>query len=67
VAVSLSLLVARHVLTQVNEKRLPELDTRAGFGLRPPPDEHMIVQPNWRINVNHLTEDVQRFSDTMEQ
>jgi hypothetical protein len=24
---------------------------RAGFGLRVPPDEHLLVQPNWRINV----------------
>eukprot|EP00775_Hariotina_reticulata_P011885 gene11885-12029_t len=57
----------RQLADQVNEKRLPELDTRAGFGLRPPPDEHMIVQPNWRININHLMEDVQHSPDIIEQ
>lgn len=43
--------VLRSLADQVNDKRLPEFDPRAGFGLRVPPDEHLLVQPNWRINV----------------
>jgi Transcription initiation factor IID, 31kD subunit len=40
----------RTLADAVNERRLPELDPRAGVGLRAPPDEHLLVQPSWRIN-----------------
>uniref|UniRef100_A0A383VX94 Transcription initiation factor TFIID subunit 9 n=1 Tax=Tetradesmus obliquus TaxID=3088 RepID=A0A383VX94_TETOB len=43
--------LVRSLADQVNNRRLPEFDPRAGFGLRVPPDEHLLVQPNWRINV----------------
>ncbi|KAF6249277.1 transcription initiation factor TAFII31 [Scenedesmus sp. NREL 46B-D3] len=43
--------VLRSLADQVNDRRLPDFDHRAGFGLRVPPDEHLLVQPNWRINV----------------
>lgn len=55
------------VVLQVNERKLPELDSKAGFGLRPPPDEHLIMQSNWRINANALLEQEQQGGDAMQQ
>lgn len=43
--------VVRQLADQVNGKPLPEFDHRAGFGLRVPPDEQLLIQPNWKINV----------------
>lgn len=41
--------VLRQLADQVNEKALPAVDQAKGLGLRVPPDEDILVQPNWRI------------------
>jgi hypothetical protein len=39
-----------HVL-QVNAQKLPEVDPSLGYGLRLADEKHLLVQPNWRIDV----------------
>lgn len=36
---------------QVNAQRLPDVDPGLGYGLRLADEKHLLVQPNWRIDV----------------
>jgi hypothetical protein len=39
------------LLLQVNAQKLPEVDPSLGYGLRLADEKHLLVQPNWRIDV----------------
>lgn len=36
---------------QVNAQKLPEVDPSLGYGLRLADEKHLLIQPNWRLDV----------------
>ena len=54
-------------VTKVNERKLPELDSRTGLGLRVPADEHLLVQPNWHINAADAAKQQQQQQQQQQQ
>jgi hypothetical protein len=42
---------------QVNAQKLPEVDASLGFPLRLADDKHLLIQPNWRVDVNKRQQD----------
>ena len=36
---------------QVNDRKLPELDPKLGYGLSLADEAHLLVQPNWRVDL----------------
>lgn len=39
------------VRVQANAQKLPDVDPGLGYGLRLADEKHLLVQPNWRIDV----------------
>lgn len=35
----------------MNAQKLPEVDPSLGYGLRLADEKHLLVQPNWRLDV----------------